>query len=84
MKSDFEIQNQVIENLAWNPLINLSELKVEVKNRVVKLWGKVDVSAQKLSAERAAKRVEDVKSVDDHIKIKFRTPRKNIIRYKLK
>ncbi len=69
MKTDFEIQNDVIEQLAWNPFLNPDEIKVAVEDGIVKLSGTVDVYAQRLSAERAAKRVADVKGIADDIKI---------------
>ena len=69
MKSDIQIQKDVMEELQWEPLLNASEIGVAVKNGVVTLSGQVDTYYKKLSAEKAAKRVGGVKAVAEDIQV---------------
>lgn len=69
MKSDYQIQKDVMEELGWDPVLNASEIGVAVKNGVVTLSGKVNTFTQKLSAEKAAKRIAGVKAIAEDIQI---------------
>jgi len=71
MKTDLEIQKNVMEELKWEPFLNASEVGVAVKNGVVTLSGTVDSYAKKISAEKAAKRVMGVKAVAEDIEVKL-------------
>lgn len=71
MKSDSEIQKDVMEELRWEPLLNASEIGVAVKNGVVTLSGTVNTYSKKLAAEEAAKRVMGVKAVAEDIEVKI-------------
>ncbi len=71
MKTDSEIQKDVMEELKWEPFLNSSEIGVAVKNGVVTLSGLVDTYSKKISAEKAAKRVAGVKAVAEDIKIRL-------------
>ena len=42
MKTDIEIQKDVIEQLKWEPFLNASQIGVSVKNGIVTLSGQVD------------------------------------------
>ena len=70
MKTDTEIQKDVIDELKWEPLLSLAEIGVSVKNGVVTLSGTVDTFAKKEEAENAAKRVAGVTVVAEEIKVK--------------
>ena len=61
MKTDIQIQQDVMAELKWEPKINAAHVGVEVKNGVVTLSGHVDSFAEKWNAEEAAKRVAGVK-----------------------
>lgn len=63
MKSDYQIQQDVLAELKWEPKVNAAHVGVEVKNGVVTLSGHVDNFAEKWSAEEAAKRVTGVKTI---------------------
>lgn len=63
MKTDLEIQNEVMEELKWEPILSISEIGVAVKNGIVTLSGTVETYSKKLAAENAAKRVGGVKAV---------------------
>jgi osmotically-inducible protein OsmY len=65
MKSDNEIQKNVMDEIQWDPQLTkiATQIGVTVKDEVVTLSGNVDYYSQKLAAEKAAKRVKDVKVV---------------------
>ena len=63
MKSDTELKRQVEEELAWDPAVDITDIGVEVRDRVVTLSGHPTSYAEKLAAEKAAQRVAGVKAV---------------------
>ena len=69
MKSDNQIQKDVMDELKWQPFLNASEIGVTVKNGIVTLSGQIDNYSKKLSAEKAAKRVLGVKAIAEDIQI---------------
>jgi osmotically-inducible protein OsmY len=69
MKSDIQIQKDVMDELKWSPLLNSSEIGVAVKNGVVTLSGIVDSYPKKIAAERSAKKVAGVKAVAEDIQV---------------
>ena len=69
MKTDVQIQKDVMEELKWEPGLRTSEIGVTAKDGVVTLSGQVDTYLKKLSAERAAKRVVGVKAVAEDIQV---------------
>jgi osmotically-inducible protein OsmY len=69
MKSDSQIQKDVMEQLKWEPFLNASEIGVAVKNGVVTLSGNVDSYSKKVAAENAAKKVAGVKAIAEDIEI---------------
>jgi osmotically-inducible protein OsmY len=71
MKTDLEIQQDVMAEIKWEPLLNASEIGVAVRNGVVTLSGLVDTYTKKLLAEKAAERVQGVKAVAEDIDVKI-------------
>ena len=69
MKTDVQIQKEVMEELKWEPGLKSSEIGVTAKDGVVTLSGQVETYLNKLSAERAAKRVSGVKAVAEDIQV---------------
>lgn len=69
MKSDAQIQKDVMEHLKWEPYLDATEIGVSVKNGVVTLSGMVDSYSKKMAAERAAKWVKGVKAIAEDIQI---------------
>jgi osmotically-inducible protein OsmY len=69
MKSDYQIQEDVMEELKWQPFLKASEIGVAVKNGVVTLSGHVDSYSKKVAAENAAKKVVGVKAVAEEIEV---------------
>lgn len=76
MKTDLQIQQDVIAELKWEPKINAAHIGVEVKNGVVTLSGHVDHYAEKWAAEDAAKRVSGVKIIAIEIDVILPTSHK--------
>lgn len=71
MKTDYQIKNDVLDELAWQPNIDETQIGVIVENGVVTLSGVVNTYTKKLEAEKAAKRVEGVKAVALDIEVKY-------------
>ncbi len=71
MKTDKQLQIDVIEELRWDPRISDKEIGVAAKDGVVTLSGYVGSFAQKHAAERAAERVSGVRAVAQEVKIKL-------------
>ena len=71
MKTDSQLQQDLIAQLKWEPLLRSAEIGVSAKDGVVTLTGTVDSYAKKLEAEDAAKRVAGVKAVVEKIEVKF-------------
>lgn len=69
MKTDIEIQKDVIDQLKWEPFLNAAEIGVSVKNGVVTLSGQVDTYSKKVLAEKAAKKVSGVKAIAEDIQV---------------
>lgn len=61
MKTDLQLQQDVLTELKWEPSINAAHIGVEAKDGVVTLSGHVNTFTEKWNAERAAKRVAGVK-----------------------
>ena len=63
MKSDKQIQQDVMAELSWEPSVNAAHIGVEVSDGIVTLAGHVTHYAEKLNAEQAAQRVDGVKAL---------------------
>lgn len=71
MKTDVEIQKDVMAELQWEPALGSTEIGVSVKKGVVMLSGVVDSYFKKLLAEKAAKRVNGVNAVAEDINVQI-------------
>ena len=71
MKSDEQIQADVMAELKWQPYLRASEIGVTVKNGVVTLSGTMDSYAKKVAAERIAKNVQGVRAVAEDIEVRL-------------
>ena len=69
MKSDMQLQRDVLDELKWDPAVNAAQIRVEVKDGLVTLAGRVEYFAEKWAAEWAAKRVSGVKALAVEIKV---------------
>lgn len=63
MKSDIQIQKDVMNELKWEPSLISSQIGVAVKDGIVTLSGIVDTYLRKTMAEQATKRIAGVKAV---------------------
>ena len=71
MRSDLDIQKDVIDELRWELLLNSNEIGVAVKNGIVTLTGRVDAYSKKTLAEKATKKVAGVKAVAEEIQVRL-------------
>lgn len=73
MKTNDELRKDVMDEIKWDPQLRnvATEIAVAVKDGVVTLAGTVDTYLKKLSAEKAAQRVQGVKVVACDIDVKF-------------
>jgi len=71
MKTDAELQQDVMNELKWEPTLKAAEIEVAVKDGVVTLSGYVDSYVKKLVAERAAARVFGVSVVAEAIQVRL-------------
>ena len=71
MKTDTQIQKDVIDELRWDPSIRETEIGVAAKDGVVTLSGVVGSYADKYAAERAAQRVSGVKAIAEDLKVQL-------------
>jgi osmotically-inducible protein OsmY len=69
--TDKEIQQAVLRELEWEPLVKSTEIGVSVKDGIVTLSGYVDSYTKRYYAERAAKRVYGVKAVVNELEVKL-------------
>jgi osmotically-inducible protein OsmY len=63
MKTDIQLQHDVMAELAWQPSINAADIGVEARDGIVTLAGHVESYAEKWEAERAAQQVEGVRAL---------------------
>lgn len=71
MKTDTELQQDVMNELKWGPTIKAAEIGVGVTDGVVTLSGYVDSFYNRWAAERAAARVFGVKAVAEKIQVRL-------------
>ena len=71
MKTDSQLQQDVMAELKWEPAVHAEQIGVEVKDGIVTLAGHVDSYPAKWNAERAAQRVAGVKALAVEIDVKF-------------
>jgi len=71
IRTDEEIQADVLEELKWDTRVRPNEIGVAVKDGVVTLTGWVDSYMKKMAAEEAAHRVRGVKAVANDIEVRL-------------
>jgi osmotically-inducible protein OsmY len=71
MRSDSDIKRDVEQELRWAPNVDPTDIAVAIKNGVVTLTGFVRSYAQKLAAERAAKRVAGVVGLANDLEVRL-------------
>lgn len=71
MKTDSQLQQDVMAELKWEPTVQAEQIGVEVNNGIVTLAGHVNSFPAKWNAERAAQRVAGVKALAVEIDVKL-------------
>jgi osmotically-inducible protein OsmY len=69
MKTDAQIQKDVLDQLKGEPFLDASEIGVAVKNGIVTLSGIVDSYSKKIVAEKVAKKIAGVRALAVEIQV---------------
>ena len=70
-KSDSQLQRDVTAELEFEPSVDHADIGVSVADGVVTLSGLVKSYAEKMAAERAARRVAGVRALAEEIKVRY-------------
>lgn len=70
MKTDSQLQSDVMQELSWEPSVSHEHIGVSVREAIVTLSGTVPTYAEKAAAEHAAQRVAGVQAVVEKIEVK--------------
>jgi len=73
---DKTLRQNIIDELDFEPAVNAAHIGVAVENGVVSLSGHVGSYAEKLAAEKAAKRVKGVRALAEGLKVRFASDKK--------
>jgi osmotically-inducible protein OsmY len=76
MKTDSQLQKDVMAELEWEPRVEHANIGVAAKDGVVTLSGFVSNYASKLAAEKATRRVKGVRGIAEEIEVRFATDAK--------
>lgn len=71
MKTDSQLQKDVLAELAWDPSINATHIGVAVNDGVVLLSGHLDTFSEKHAVEMAAQRVSGVRAIAVELDVKL-------------
>lgn len=72
---DVQTRRAVTQQLEWDPAVDASAIGVAARDRAVTLTGLVNTYAEKLAAERAAKRVQGVRVVANDVEVRLKLGR---------
>ena len=76
MSDDRMLQQRVIDELAFDPMVDAAHVGVSAQDGIVTLNGHVKTYAAKFAAERAARRVAGVKAVAQEIDVRLPSDKK--------
>jgi osmotically-inducible protein OsmY len=71
MKTDSQLQQDVVDELQWEPRVDHANIGVAAKDGVVTLSGFVSSYTSKIAAEKAARRVKGVRGLAEEIEVRF-------------
>ena len=71
MSDDQRLKQAVLDELQWEPSVNAAHIGVSAKDGVVTLMGHVENFAEKSAAEKAARRVKEVRAVAEEIEVRL-------------
>lgn len=69
MKTDAQLQHDVMEELRWEPSVDETDIAVAAREGVITLAGCVRSYAEKLAAERAVQRVAGVQGIVEELRV---------------
>lgn len=76
IRTDSQIQTDVMNELKWEPRISHEEIGVAVRKGIVTLSGHVPNYAEKMATENAVMRVRGVKGIAEDIEVRLYGPHK--------
>jgi osmotically-inducible protein OsmY len=71
MKTDGQVEEDVVTDLKWEPSVDAARIGVEVKDEIATRAGHVNGFAEMWSAKRAAQRVSGVEALAIEINVKL-------------
>jgi osmotically-inducible protein OsmY len=71
MTDDKHLKQAVLDELKWEPSVNAAHIGVTAKAGVVTLMGHVESYSEKYGAEKATRRVKDVKAVAEELEVRL-------------
>jgi len=71
MKTNEQLQRDVMEALRWEPALNAADIGVTARDGIITLTGNVNTYPKKLAAEQATKKVAGVKAVAEEIQVRI-------------
>jgi osmotically-inducible protein OsmY len=77
MKTDSQLQHDIMAELDFEPSVDHADIGVAVVDGVVTLNGFVKSYAEKMAAERAARRVAGVRAIAEEIKVRYPADKKS-------
>lgn len=76
MKTDKVLQSEVIAELGWDPSIQSENIGVLVHEGIVTLTGNIPTYDQKMSSEKAARRVDGVRGIAEELNVELKSTHK--------
>jgi osmotically-inducible protein OsmY len=71
MTEDKVLKQAVLDELEWDPSVNAAHIGVTANNGIVTRMGHVESYSEKSAAERATRKVNDVKGVAEQIEVRL-------------
>lgn len=77
MKTDSQLQRDVLDELRWDPIVDHADIGVSAHDGVITLSGIVHSFAEKEAAESAARRTKGVKAIAEDLVVRLPSDVKN-------
>ena len=71
MKTNEQLQKDVVDALKWEPQLHAAEIGVTAKDGIVSLSGTVNNYGKKIAAEKATKKVAGVRAIVEKIEVTY-------------
>jgi osmotically-inducible protein OsmY len=71
MSDDKVLKQAVLDELQWDPSVNAAHIGVTAHNGIVTLMGHVESYSEKSAAEKATRKVYDVKGIAEEIEVRL-------------